>query len=192
LVTLSSGSLPVGTDVNYRIEWRLHASTNDPGHRGPQFSGYDNARWTLQLQLGSYFYNEFFPNSFRTTIPSRDTTFVVDVAGKVGDVVPLSASLGVSADNRSGYFTDSNGQLTSWGSLGWHNGTDQTVIDASNTLRVYMTPLTQGLELAALSGHTYAVPEPSTYALLLAGLLTLAAVRARALSQAKAAARGPA
>ena len=192
-LTLTSGTLPLGADVNYRIEWRLHTATNDPGHMGPTFSGYDNGRWGLQLQLGPYIYNEFFPNSFATRIRSRDTQFVVDFAGKVGDVLPLYAALAVSADNRSGYFIDASGQLTSWGSLGWHGGTDQTIIDASNTLRVYVTPLTPGLELASLSGHSYAVPEPGTWALLLAGLLGLAALRARAGAQSRSsvAAHGP-
>ena len=62
-------------------------------------------------------------------------------------------------------------------SNGMRAGSASTAYDALNTARTYFTVLTPGATMSWASGHDYsapapvaAIPEPSTYALMLAGL----------------------
>jgi MYXO-CTERM domain-containing protein len=175
-VELKSDTLAPGTEASFRASFSIHAETNDPGHVGPVFGGYDNGLWGLQVIIGPYFYRENFPNGVFTTIGDRKIIdFGQNFTGRVGDVIDVSVSLRLAADNRAGYYTDTNGQLRTYG------GRDQTVIDASNTLNIFVTPTTAGVQALGSSGHDYrfttAVPEPGTAGLWLVGLAGLPLLR---------------
>jgi PEP-CTERM motif len=168
-VELKSATLAPGTVTQFRASFSVHAETDDPGHIGPAFAGYDSGLWNFQVSIGPYFYKESFPNGVFTTIPDRNTVDFGSVfTGRVGDIITVSASLRLAADNRAGYYLDTNNQLQTYG------GRDDTVIDASNTLNIFVTPLTAGVQAIGSSGHDYrfatAVPEPSAAWLWLLGL----------------------
>lgn len=176
LVEIKSATLPLGAPATFRATIRMNVVTNTPGHVGPAFGGFDSGRFFFSYFVGfSVGANFVLPNSFATQIPSFELNIPVEVGAKVGNFVPVGASLGVGADNRAG-MVDDRGAVFSWGAL------SQTHIDASHTAQMFLDPITPGITLVAESGHDYsisAVPEPATWLTLLAGVATLGAVLRR-------------
>ncbi len=61
-------------------------------------------------------------------------------------------------------------------------GHEETTIDVSNTIHLFLDPVTEGLEFASESGHDYrssALPEPALVLLAPLGALVAAAKRRR-------------
>lgn len=94
----------------------------------------------------------------------------------VGDVLPISATFGV---NGQANITDSNRQLEFGG-----------FVDGRNTAGIWLGALPSGMTVTSASGHDYtidptvaapvaAVPEPESYALMLAGLACVGFVSRR-------------
>jgi hypothetical protein len=169
------GNLPVGTPVTYRATVRFNVLTNRPGHVGPQFSGYDTGSLFFTYFVGFNVGAEyFFPNGLFTSVPEFGFELPVEVTGLVGDVLPVGASLGASADDRAGYYD--NGASS-------YGGLTETIIDASHTAQIFLDPITPGLTFVSATGHDYSfvpVPEPAaTAALLLFATPVLARRRRR-------------
>lgn len=162
---LSSNTLPSGTPVMYRVTWRMHADSNRPGHVGPTFAGHDTGSWYFNYYAGpSVGTNEFFPNGLFISIPARDHEIAYDVAGSVGETLSIGATLTLGADDRAGLYGD--------GSFSY-GGLEETILDASNTVDIFVDPLTPDVTLVADSGHDYSITAPEA-ASPLAALLAIA------------------
>lgn len=172
-ISVESQTLAAGTPVEILTVVDFSVSGNRPGHIGGQFSGYDS---------GTLFFNYFFgfdigatysfPNGLFLNVPEFEFRLPVVLSAKVGDIIPIGAALGMTADNRAGFYTDDNGNLRSWG------GGNKTVIDASHTAELFLDALTPGVTLVSSSGHDYSasvVPLPPAWCLLAtaAGLLRM-------------------
>jgi hypothetical protein len=176
-VEIKSATLPIGAPATFRATVHLDVETNRPGHIGPAFAGFDSGTFFFNYFVGSTVGGTYsFPNGLFTSVPTFGFDLPVDVAGKVGDMVSVGAALGVTADNRAGFFTDTSGGVANWGGL------SETHIDASHTARIFLDPITPGIALRAQSGHDYsisAVPEPASWLMLLAGMATVGAALRR-------------
>ncbi|MGE3774399.1 MAG: hypothetical protein AB7I32_15850 [Gammaproteobacteria bacterium] len=167
-ISVESQTLAMGTPVEIQTVVDFSVVGNRPGHIGGQFFGYDSG--TLFF---SYFFgfgigaNYSFPNGLFQNVPEFSFRQPVVLSAKVGDLIPIGAALGLTADNRAGYYTDTNGQLQSWG------GGNRTVLDASHTAELFLDALTPGVTLVASSGHNYSasvVPLPPAWCLLATAL----------------------
>jgi hypothetical protein len=179
-LTLQSATLPIGTPVSYRATIHMERVTNNPGWIGPQWSPdrYASGNFFFSFQVGPSIGSLVaIPNSLFQSVPSHAFELPYTANGAVGDVISVGAQLGVSADDRAGYYLDSQGMLRSW------QGPQETVIDASNTAKIYFDVLTPDVLAVAASGHDYAfaaaVPEPATWATMTAGLLFMAVILRR-------------
>jgi hypothetical protein len=122
----------------------------------------------------------YFPWT-RTTLANGDGLYVVrsdpfTIDAHVGDVLPISAVFGISGQAN---ISDFNRQ-TDYGAFA----------DGRNTAALWLGALPDGMTISSASGHDYTidptalavtvpVPEPESYALLLAGLTMLAFVARR-------------
>jgi len=168
LTAPSGSSLKTGDPVSYKVRWVLDGVTNSPYY----YSGFHYRLGILAASFSVYNGSELKAGTGFNLPPYEGYTinsvFAIDVpytvSGLVGDSLTVSASLGLGADNRSGSILD--GSSTSYGD-------QSTLLDFSNTMHVYLDPLTNGLSLSAASLHNYASPEPASLAILSLGMITL-------------------
>lgn len=163
-ISVESATLAAGTPVEIQTVVDFSVLGNRPGHIGGQFFGYDSGtlffRYFFGFDVGA---NYSFPNGLYLNEPEFSFRLPVVLAAEVGDLIPIGAALGLTADNRAGYYTDTNGQLQSWG------GGHKTVLDASHTAELFLDAITPGVTLVASSGHDYSasvVPLPPAWCLL--------------------------
>lgn len=108
-----------------------------------------------------------FPNGLFTSVPDLDFVQVFPIDTVVGAFITVSTRISVAGLSRAG----PTGTGTTFGSG------NETIIDASNTIRTFLDPVTPGLVFASESGHNYAlnsVPLPAGAWLLLSALATAA------------------
>jgi hypothetical protein len=157
-----SGLLP-GDPVSYTVRWTLDGVTNSPyyysgyhyplGRLSASFSVYDGA----DIKAGTGFNLPPYEGYTLSALYNIDIPYVV--SGFVGDSLTVSASIGLASDNRSGSTLDG---------AGTQYGDQSTLLDFSNTMHLYLDPITPGLGFAAQSTHDYSsnapadVPEPAT------------------------------
>jgi len=188
-LTVPTGSgLNVGDPVSYQVRWVLDGVTNSPYY----YSGYHYPLGTISAYFSVYSGAEFKAGTGFNLPPYEGYTiasvYAIDVpyvvSGVVGEELRVSASLGLGADNRSGSILD--GSATGYGD-------QSTVMDFSNTMHVYLDPVTVGLGFSAESLHNYAsnagpdgpggpgngVPEPATVGIVGVGMVFLLGRRRR-------------
>jgi hypothetical protein len=180
-VELSHPTLPVGSPVEFQVSLVVDVATNNPAYF-PQHAPFARERYAtgsiglsylVGTQIGT---NLFLPNSLFQTVPELHFTQEFSGSGHVGDLLPVYTSLSVGSDNRAGPY-EIDGFMSNYGRE------QHTVIDASNTVRLFLDPLTPGLTFESESGHDYrstAVPEPASVVLLIASV-ALAMRRSRSL-----------
>lgn len=163
LVAVSHPTLPTGSAATYRVTLDIDGGSSMP----VGFAGTFRLEWFAGLPGGSYVgANYVFPNGLFQSVP--------------GDFSPLSQSFDVTTS--VGAFVDVGVLLSVAGLSSTGGGHEETLIDVSNTIHLFLDPVTDGLEFASESGHDYrssAVPEPSLVSLAAACALVAAAKRRR-------------
>jgi len=182
-VTVNGGTNPIGTPVQIKIFTSLEYSTSWAGYAaGPSttFDFYGPPSVALNSSWDVYYVDpssagvskkiDFSTDQFGES-NTLNNDFVIDTY--VGATFSISYSM--SAFINGGVVQPSMNTPLSSG----FNGS----VDASNSAHTYMSVLTPGVSLISDSGHDYTpspVPEPSAYAMMLAGLaLVGAAVKRR-------------
>jgi hypothetical protein len=171
-LTVNDAGVAIGTEVQVPFRYLAEVVSNYPlGY--PPFSEHPIGVYASFIIPGigpQNFSTEsgFFPFT-RTTLASGNGLYVVQsspftVTAHVGDVLPISASFSISGQAN---ITDFNRQLEFGG-----------FADGRNTAGIWLGDLPIGMTITSASGHDYsvdprlvtAVPEPESYALMLAGL----------------------
>ncbi len=143
-IHLNSVGLATGTPVNY--QGRIEISAEQYGAYYYSGFGYPTGTFYLQYEIGSGFGAMYsFPVSGFSNLPDLHFEIPFELSGLVGDVVPITCTLAVGTQDRAnaGYGYDQD-----------------TALDASQGVTVYIVPVTPGLTISSDSGHDYAVPEP--------------------------------
>ena len=174
-LTVGDANLAIGTLVQVPFRYLAEVVSNYPlGY--PQYSAHPVSVYASFMIPGlgpQSFSTEtgFFPWT-RTTLSNGNGLYVVrsdpfTVEVRVGDVLPVSAVFGISGQAD---ITDFN-RRTDYGAF----------VDGRNTAALWLGALPSGMTITSASGHDYTVdptviastapvPEPESYALLLAGL----------------------
>lgn len=174
-LTVKDNGLPAGTEVQVPFQYLAEVVSDYPlGY--PPYSRHPIGVYASFIIPGigpQNFSTEsgYFPWT-RTTLANGNGLYVVrsspfTVTAHVGDVLAISAVLSVSGNasiDASSYERDFGG-----------------FADGRNTAAIWLGDLPAGMSITSASGHDYtidptliaAVPEPASYAMLLAGLASL-------------------
>jgi hypothetical protein len=159
-VQLTSTTLPQGAPASYRVTLDVHA-TQSGAYYYSGF-GYPTGTFYLQLAVGTgvgIMYS--FPVPGFSDLPDLNFTQTWDIPGLVGDRLAVSSALGLGVQDRA--------------NMGY-GYQQETHLDASNTVKLFVDPLTPGLGLISESGHDYSsVPEPITALLFVLAAAPVAA-----------------
>lgn len=157
VVTITSGSLPVGTEVTIRLIVELDASISKTAA-----GGYTSAEATFSTGLDEL------------TVTATDEGSVwrgeLETVVKVGEILSLRGDLDISATAQAYVQYDPVNPI---GIM-----LASAMVDAGNTAHFYLQSVTGGVDFVSASGASYAIPEPGVAGTLL-GLGGMLIVRRR-------------
>jgi hypothetical protein len=164
LVAVTHPTLPAGSTVTYRVTLDIDGGSSSPVFPNGQFL----LQWFAGEPGGTYVGATYsFPNGLFTSVP--------------GDLSSLSQAIDVTTT--VGAFIDVSVQLSVAGFSSTAGGHQETSIDVSNTIHLFLDPVTEGLGFTSESTHDYrtsAVPEPSLALLVTGAAAALHPARRRA------------
>ena len=154
-VTVSGGGLPLGSPVNYRVDFRIDGTLSSPSF---EMGGALSADAAGQVRL-------------RDQTSGQDVLFQWDAARHGTGLYSLTLAtavghtLGLSGMLYASAYVSANATLAR-----------AAEADFSHSAYFYLSPSVAGLNTVGASGHDFMapVPEPAAAALLVAGLLALA------------------
>jgi hypothetical protein len=162
LVELKHPTLALGSPITFNAVLDVDVASSEPVGfagtllvqfgAGPQGGPFAGATYT-------------FPNGLFTGVPDLDFAQTFPIQSFVGAFIVVSTRLSVAGLSRAG--PDGLG--------GTFGGVSSTVIDASNTVKTFLDPVTPGLVFVSESGHDYrlnAVPLPAGLWLFLSALVS--------------------
>ena len=185
-ILLDDPTLALGAPVSFRFGEIADVALSPRGARGDL--GLDWSFTNFFSATGSFGTSSFNINSCTLGGRTCDLFSHLDISrtltGVNGETVVLHGVLGAEALSVAGRYGDANGPA--------NIESFDVFVDASNTARAFLDPITPTLRLVSESGHDYAtgaasdepssVPEPGTLTLLAVGLGYLAR-RGRGLHQ---------
>jgi hypothetical protein len=155
-ITLTSSTLPVGTDVSLIVGFMLHTEHSVTGAVVPPTDELATMDWAV----------DSFSGAFDGITGARDQSTSVRIDAKIGDTIFFMASLGVTSF-----------ATTDW--TDWSQPFDDLSALTSTRATMRIRLLDPDAGYTAESGTVYAtefptVPEPLSLALMLGGLASLA------------------
>jgi len=158
-LTIASTNLPQGTPINFNWHTYVDGYRLEAGYN--PFQGFGNTEKQLNY-LVVFIYNtvsdvgdsrnlfgggfDSFPSGAGSSM-SRDGS--LQLSAKVGDIVPVSLSIGIQGEAAVDAVNSLSGNLSDWSS--------GAVVDMSHTAYMWFSDIPSGVQFSSASGHDYTV-----------------------------------